>query len=76
MSARVASAAEDGTGVRVVGDDWPPDPDDGAGDVLAGRVFPHDAGEDGGIRAVVSRAPLQFGVAELTPREALERIGQ
>jgi hypothetical protein len=46
QQASVVGRDDDGIGIFLVGDCWPPNPDDGSRHLFTGRVFTNGAGED------------------------------
>ena len=48
QQASIAGRDDDGIGIFLVGDCWPPNLDDGSRHVFASRVFTNGAGEDVG----------------------------
>jgi hypothetical protein len=56
QQASIVGRDDDGIGIFLVGDCWPPNLDDGSRHVLASRVFTNGAGEDVGRNTLSVRA--------------------
>jgi hypothetical protein len=56
QQASIVGRDDDGIGIFLVGDCWPPKPDDGSRHVFASRVFTNGAGEDVGRDMLSVRA--------------------
>ena len=56
QQASIVGRDDDGIGIFLVGDCWPPNLDDGSRHVFASRVFTNGAGEDVGRNTLSVRA--------------------